>query len=222
MDAGFQQYSALVATTPGNGSKNFPAHRAEGGGSRGRMLPAVPSPSPSPFRPIQSPVRQASSNKNTTSSTPPTYRPTASKTNQPILSYDNITNTISEGNQHNYVNFTSEQQHTQQPAYANITTIPISSGTSRPNSTTSFAEIQQAKQKQQQQLEQQKRRESTGSGRLLVENTTSSRLVSNAMNGMMQNNVTMATVNGIANGSTHIRPRSSSQASLTSSSTTGK
>ena len=142
-------------------------------------------------------------------SSPSTYHSNDVKTSQAILRQNQASsdNYSKEGN-HNYINVPSELN--QQPEYANV---PISSGSSRPNSTTSFAEIQQAKQKQQ-QLEQQRRRESTGSGRFLVENTTSSRLVSNAMSEMMQNNLSN-------NGSSQARHRSSSQASLTSSSTTG-
>ena len=182
------------------------------------MLPAVPSPSPSPFKPIQSPIRQVVTNNTTstpTSTSPSTYHQNNVKNNQPILRQTQISsdNYSKEPNQHNYANFPSEVQ--QQPAYANVEPpiVPVSSGSSRPNSTTSFAEIQQAKLKQQ-QLEQQRRRESTGSGRFLSENTSSSRLVSNAMSTMMQSNAS----NGNA---VQTRHRSSSQASLTSSSATG-
>ena len=179
------------------------------------MLPAVPTQSSGPFRPIQSPLHQSGSNNNnmisTTTTTPTTYHhPNPLKASQQILRHvHNAGNKhLAEGN-HNYVNFSSEMPP--QPAYANISIPP---GPSRPNSTTSFAEIQQAKQKQQ-QIEQQRRRESTGSGRFLVENTTSSRLVSNAMSEMMQNNLSNSNVS-------QARARSSSQASLASSSTTGK
>ena len=175
------------------------------------MLPAVPSPSPSPFKPIQSPIHQGFTNNTVATSrpSPSTYHSNEVKTSQAILRQNQASsdNYSKEGN-HNYVNVPSEL--IQQPEYANV---PLSSGSSRPNSTTSFAEIQQAKQKQQ-QLEQQRRRESTGSGRFLVENTTSSRLVSNAMSEMMQNNPCNI-------GGSQARHRSSSQASLTSSSTTG-
>ena len=180
-------------------------------GPRGRMLPAVPNSSPGQFTPIQSPSHQGGKH-NTTSiptSSPSTYHSNNVKTNQGILRQSqSSSDKYSEEGSHNYVNIPAEPNR--QPEYANI---PISAGSSRPNSTTSFAEIQQAKQKRQ-QLEQQRRRESTGSGRFLVENTTSSRLVSNAMTEMMQNNLSN-------NGSSQVRHRSASQASLTSSSTTG-
>ena len=172
------------------------------------MLPAVPSPSPSPFKPIQSPVHQIGANANDSKGTgTPTYHTNNVTPNQYQFTQGDKTY-LSEGN-HNYVNFPSSEMQQHHPAYANI---PIASGNSRPNSTTSFAEIQQAKQKQQ-QLEQQRRRESTGSGRFLVENTTSSRLVSNAMSEMIQNH----TVNASSHQARH---RSASQASLASSSAT--
>ena len=183
-------------------------------GPRGRMLPAVPSPSPSPFKPIQSPIHQNGANANDSKgNATSTYHVNNATTSQPIVRQNQFTQgdkTYSSENNHNYVNFPASELHQQpHPAYANI---PLSSGNSRPNSTTSFAEIQQAKQKQQ-QLEQQRRRESTGSGRFLMENTTSSRLVSNAMSEMMQSHA----LNGSSN---QTRNRSASQASLVSSSAT--
>ena len=208
-DTGFQQYSALVNPKPANATRPKPS--AGPAGPRGRMLPAVPSPSPSPFKPIQSPIHQNGANANDSKgNATPTYHVNNVATNQSIVRQNQL-NHGDKGN-HNYVNFPASEVQQPHPAYANI---PLSSGNSRPNSTTSFAEIQQAKQKQQ-QLEQQRRRESTGSGRFLMENTTSSRLVSNAMSEMMQNHV----LNGNSNQSRH---RSASQASLASSSanTTG-
>ena len=205
-DVGFQQYSALVNPKANNVTKPKPS--AGPAGPRGRMLPAVPSPSPSPFKPIQSPVHQIGANANDSKGTgTPTYHTNNVTPNQYQFTQGDKTY-LSEGN-HNYVNFPSSEMQQHHPAYANI---PIASGNSRPNSTTSFAEIQQAKQKQQ-QLEQQRRRESTGSGRFLVENTTSSRLVSNAMSEMIQNH----TVNASSHQARH---RSASQASLASSSAT--
>ena len=200
-------------------------------GPRGRMLPAVPSPSASPFKPIQSPVRQAGNNH--TSSSPSTYHPNNIKTNQAHTKHTILAETLNNGSDvmysnegnHNYVNIpnnVSQIQQRQLPAtaiapsalYANIPASTTGSASiySRPNSTTSFAEIQQAKQKQQ-QLEQQRRRESTGSGKFVVE--TSSRLVSNAMNGMLQN-----PNDNLLDSSQTQRHKSSSQASLTSASTT--
>ena len=213
-DVGFQQYSALVNPKANNVTKPKPS--AGPAGPRGRMLPAVPSPSPSPFKPIQSPVHQIGANANDSKgNATPTYHVNNVTTNQSIVRQNQLTHgdkTYSSEGNHNYVNFPASEVQQPHPAYANI---PLSSGNSRPNSTTSFAEIQQAKQKQQ-QLEQQRRRESTGSGRFLMENTTSSRLVSNAMSEMMQNHI----LNGNSNQSRH---RSASQASLASSSanTTG-
>ena len=200
-------------------------------GPRGRMLPAVPSPSPSPFKPIQSPVRQGGNNH--TSTSPSTYHPNNIRTNQAHAKHTNLAETSNNGSDvmysnegnHNYVNIpnnVSQIQQRQLPQtaiapsalYANIPASTTGSASiySRPNSTTSFAEIQQAKQKQQ-QLEQQRRRESTGSGKFVVE--TSSRLVSNAMNGMLQN-----PNDNLTDSSQTQRHKSSSQASLTSSSTT--
>ena len=208
-EVGFQQYSALVNPRTNSIAKTKPS--AGPAGPRGRMLPAVPSPSLSPFKPIQSPIHQGGTNNmiSASRSSPSTYHSNDVKTSQAILRQNQASGDtyLNEGN-HNYINVPSELNH--QPEYANV---PVASGSSRPNSTTSFAEIQQAKQKQQ-QLEQQRRRESTGSGRFLSENTTSSRLVSNAMSEMMQNNLSN-------NVSSQARHRSSSQASLTSSSTTG-
>ena len=213
-DTGFQQYSALVNPKPANATRPKPS--AGPAGPRGRMLPAVPSPSPSPFKPIQSPIHQNGANANDSKgNATPTYHVNNVITNQSIVRQNQFTHgdkTYSSEGNHNYVNFPASELQQPHPAYANV---PLSSGNSRPNSTTSFAEIQQAKQKQQ-QLEQQRRRESTGSGRFLMENTTSSRLVSNAMSEMMQNHI----LNGNSNQSRH---RSASQASLASSSanTTG-
>ena len=182
-------------------------------GPRGRMLPAVPSPSPSPFQPIHSPIHHNGANKNESpTNTTSTYHVNNVKINQGIVRQNQFTqgdNMYSREGNHNYVNFPPSEIQQPHPAYANV---PPSSGSSRPNSTTSFAEIQQAKQKQQ-QLEQQRRRESTGSGRFLMENTTSSRLVSTAMSEMMQNNA-------INSNSHQSRNRSASQASLASSSAT--
>ena len=230
-DNGFQQYSALISPKITTSNINKQKQNTGMAGPRGRMLPAVPSPSPSPFKPIQSPVRQAG--KNHTSTSPSTYHPNNIKTNQAHTKHTILAETLNNGSDvmysnegnHNYVNIPNNVSHIQQrqlPAtaiapsalYANIPASSAGSASiySRPNSTTSFAEIQQAKQKQQ-QLEQQRRRESTGSGKFVVE--TSSRLVSNAMNGMLQN-----PNDNLSDSSQTQRHKSSSQASLTSSSTT--
>ena len=230
-DNGFQQYSALISPKITTSNINKQKQGTGMAGPRGRMLPAVPSPSPSPFKPIQSPVRQAGNNH--TSSSPSTYHPNNIKTNQAHTKHTILAETLNNGSDvmysnegnHNYVNIpnnVSQIQQRQLPAtaiapsalYANIPASTTGSASiySRPNSTTSFAEIQQAKQKQQ-QLEQQRRRESTGSGKFVVE--TSSRLVSNAMNGMLQN-----PNDNLSDSSQTQRHKSSSQASLTSSSTT--
>ena len=231
-DNGFQQYSALISPKITTSNINKQKQSTGMAGPRGRMLPAVPSPSPSPFKPIQSPVRQAG--KNHTSTSPSTYHPNNIKTNQAHTKHTNLAETLINGSDvvysnhegnHNYVNIPNNVPQIQQrqlPAtaiapsalYANIPASTSGSANiySRPNSTTSFAEIQQAKQKQQ-QLEQQRRRESTGSGKFVVE--TSSRLVSNAMNGMLQN-----PNDNLSDSSQAQRHKSSSQASLTSSSTT--
>ena len=230
-DNGFQQYSALISPKITTSNINKQKQSTGMAGPRGRMLPAVPSPSPSPFKPIQSPVRQGGNNH--TSSSPSTYHPNNIKTNQAHTKHTILAETLNNGSDvmysnegnHNYVNIpnnVSQIQQRQLPAtaiapsalYANIPASTTGSASiySRPNSTTSFAEIQQAKQKQQ-QLEQQRRRESTGSGKFVVE--TSSRLVSNAMNGMLQN-----PNDNLSDSSQTQRHKSSSQASLTSSSTT--
>ena len=228
---GVQQYSALISPKITTNNINKQKQNTGMAGPRGRMLPAVPSPSPSPFKPIQSPVRQAGNNH--TSSSPSTYHPNNIKISREHAKHTNLAETLNnesdvmysnEGN-HNYVNIpnnVSQIQQRQLPAtaiapsalYANIPASATGSANiySRPNSTTSFAEIQQAKQKQQ-QLEQQRRRESTGSGKFVVE--TSSRLVSNAMNGMLQN-----PNDNLSDPSQTQRHKSSSQASLTSSSAT--
>ena len=218
--AGFQQYSALVNIPPAK--NNRPAQGPDG--QRGRILPAVPiSSSPSPFKPIHPPSHQNNSTKNMVGGTPTskqTYHANSSSNiiaNPAAVTKNNAP--MNQTKQHNYNNSLPAKQPQHPPAYANITTTTaaaMNSTCSRPNSTTSFAEIQYAKQKQQ-QLEQQKRRESTGSGRLLDENNTSSRLVSHAMSEMIQSH----SYNNSNTNITAHHAQSSSQASLASSSPTG-